>query len=265
MKSALAFFVVLTSILLSPSYSDALVKEPFFYSVKKSDQQWWILGVHHFLPLTELPPVVIEKLREAEFVAIEVTNETAEASAVLYKSTEGDKPISKRAMKALIKRGFSKSVIRNASPSALCEMFYWGPRNLAVKSMDTDLEEQAASLRKKIIGLDVVTSTVKTETTALNACDIEKTIRLNPKKIDRDLEAGFERYRTGDFAKVNEGIDLDSFEIAGRNELWMKKLSSVSTKKLFIKVGVAHLDGPKGLLTLLEKAGFQVRRWSKAP
>jgi uncharacterized protein YbaP (TraB family) len=45
-----------------------------------------------------------------------------------------------------------------------------------------------------------------------------------------------------------------------RNKKWMEQLPAImKSKQTFIAVGALHLTGPKGLVALLRKAGYEVR------
>jgi len=72
-------------------------------------------------------------------------------------------------------------------------------------------------------------------------------------------------FKEGDSATIDSMVatmpeNLRATLLDQRNENWIRKLPEVLGKKhTFVAVGAAHLGGKKGLLTLLEAQGFQLR------
>lgn len=73
------------------------------------------------------------------------------------------------------------------------------------------------------------------------------------------MDSDWKDYCYGDFGKFTSNEST-----LQRNELWLPRLIKILTdypkKSILLTVGVAHLVGEKGLISLLEKEGFTVER-----
>jgi len=59
--------------------------------------------------------------------------------------------------------------------------------------------------------------------------------------------------------KYGDSFGDMTYLVDERNETWMKRIPAlVAARPTFIAVGALHLPGPKGLITLLKKAGYTV-------
>ncbi|GHT71290.1 lipoprotein [Bacteroidia bacterium] len=93
---------------------------------------------------------------------------------------------------------------------------------------------------------------------AYRAQDIKQFVRYQYKLYE--LNGKFEEKCGGaSLWSINE-VSQDSFIIMGRNNLWIDKITGyMAERPSFIGVGVNHLFGEKGLISLLRKQGYKVK------
>lgn len=93
---------------------------------------------------------------------------------------------------------------------------------------------------------------------AYRAQDIKQFIRYQYKLYE--LNGKFEEKCGGaSLWSINE-VSQDSFIIMGRNNLWIDKITGyMAERPSFIGVGVNHLFGEKGLISLLRIRGYKVK------
>jgi uncharacterized protein len=91
--------------------------------------------------------------------------------------------------------------------------------------------------------------------------DLQQAIRER-KQVRCRLESLRAIYAAGDLDAIAGRILITTMEnlIVDRTEAWLPKLEPVLAGGGFVAVGIGHLIGDRGLVALLERAGYQVER-----
>lgn len=142
------------------------------------------------------------------------------------------------------------------------------------EQFDAYFQQEAMKAQKPVLGFESVDFQVKMLLCGMSL-DRQKQLLLcladNLEKAETDTERMLQAYFAQDLTQLlnlmeeKEGTSCDSTPeedttlIYGRNADWLTKMPSIMTDKptLFV-VGAAHLPGQRGVLALLQSAGYTV-------
>lgn len=140
-----------------------------------------------------------------------------------------------------------------ANETASYELYFdqlYRKKEKNIRALET-IDEQLKSLSKVPLK-EQAAHLIRTIETMKHACGEYE--RLFEMYLDQDLEEIM-------FFMQNEpgmGEHLEAL-LYDRNEIWVERISKLIPKnRSFIAVGAAHLGGEKGLISLLEEAGFSL-------
>lgn len=140
-------------------------------------------------------------------------------------------------------------------------------------AMEQLIMQEAKNYNKRIEGLETMSyqaSIFDSIPYKLQAQELLKYISDdgNKSKADNEFESMVEAYKDQDIEKLgsyvkNEDDMMSGFEdilLTNRNKNWVEKLKKIMPEKgLTIAVGAGHLAGEKGVIRLLQRAGYTVR------
>ncbi|WPP48561.1 TraB/GumN family protein [Catalinimonas niigatensis] len=137
-------------------------------------------------------------------------------------------------------------------------------------SYEMKLVEAAGEQQMEVLGLE----TVAEQIAVFDAIPLEeqsaylvKTIREYDQSVI-EIESLLEKYQQQDIQSLYQLIHESMAEMEGgekallddRNQKWLPQIENMAKEKpTFFAVGAGHLAGPKGVISLLKKAGYQVQ------
>lgn len=181
--------------------------------------------------------------------------------------------------------GIEKYIDESKSPGgALFFLVYYLLNEIATKNnlkvssdfiaMDDVLLFKANSMKKKCVGLDsliqikkILSSQSVTDTLVSSIIQLVRTqksdLSMKKNKPVNEFLKGMTTYNQGKYAyNFTYGQSLNTeggLKVVSRNNFWMEKLPHFLTNQsCFIVVGNGHLDGKKGIISLLRKQGFKI-------
>lgn len=260
---------LLYSVLLPFLARAQVLANPHFYSlVSPSGKESFLLGtVHRGVEISELPPAVIQKFNHSKALMTEAVLSEEEVESILSGQ------LIELQIKKFKHRGFNLTIeekirltrdwkmdprLANKIKSQDCSLL--SSEGAPTSGfMDVHLMDMARKQNKSLFGLDSDKQFDQLKRqNSVQPCDIRKMIKsLSPEDYQRAQLEFYDEYRRG------SPIESESDPITeGRNLFWLPKILNHADKgNLFIAVGFFHLYGPKGLIHLLQKQGYQVSRW----
>lgn len=255
----------------------------------------YLFGTHHFAPLSVLDsvPEVRRALSDAAQVCGEVNmlnmnvGMRATAQAMMLpddKSLNDFIAAGRRAavdtmLRAYLGVGLDNPMIQRFRPAALSNQLMAAivakqlPAAADGQSLDVYFQTKADKAGKKVVALE----TIQDQLTVLFGQPLARQGRMlvclaeNADWTVGMLESMTDAYMRRDLATLKEiidqkqGDDCDSTPdeeaamLTDRNYAWMEQLPAMFAERpTLVVVGVAHLLGDDGLLTLLKKAGYTV-------
>jgi len=277
--SALFFFIILPAAIQAQT--------GLFWSVVKpgSKDTSFLLGTLHKYPKTvvELPEIVAEKMDKCRNLYLEMqldwkmvfkmlTSGSINSEMMIDENKEWtdddwenikDWFVSTHKMD----EGTFNRLKGNASSSRLADM-YLALYGYEYGAVEEDLKLLAKQRGISIKGLDKDWTEIQTWYAHYAQ---KSTVYWKEGSIDSLLDDGyygladlFIAYAIQDTATINlyekdavweDGLTL----VAWRNHNWMQQLKQLMQQRTMVAVGAAHLYGTHGVITLLKKAGFDVR------
>lgn len=161
-------------------------------------------------------------------------------------------------------------MLQQMKPYLLTSMFY--PYLSGCRSpsgVETEILKLAKEDKKPIKGLE----TMKFQASLFDSIPYELQAKELLKTVDdlqhaRDqLQSLIDYYKSQNLTAIDSlmsqqdttGLQLGDAFLADRNENWVAQLSqSFKNGSFLVAVGAAHLPGKRGLISLLQKAGFEV-------
>lgn len=244
----------------------------------------FLLGTIHVedARVLALPPKVKTAFETADTVVLElVLNEAAvfkaAASMIYMDGTDLENVLGKslfeRAAAAMTAYGVPQIALRRMKPWAVMATLMV-PKPRTGNFLDITLYRQAVQAGKKVFGLE----TVEEQVGALESLSMEDQIEILRQTLDqlealpRMYGAMIETYLAGDLAGLvalskrfvrSQDRDLvqrfmERINDARNVRMAQRLIPHLEKGNVFVAVGALHLPGEKGLLNLLEKAGFTV-------
>lgn len=266
--------MVLLLMLLSVAcqFTQAEVRQPFFYMVSIEGKTSFVLGTQHIgIDLNELPHGIIRKLALSRLLMTEIVYTPIEldrwfsdyVTAILnetkkYKQT--GEPLSSEEKSLLIKNWKVPQQLVDIARSTSCGI-YGALAFPTPHQMDFQIQRLAYGHGLKMRSLDTYegrTAADEADSKAGESCDIREDIKhVSRQQILKSLLDMNNTYRAGDessFKDHSPGIRI-------RNLSWMDTLmSELAVGSVFVEVGVDHLFGPFGILALLQAKGAIIKR-----
>jgi uncharacterized protein YbaP (TraB family) len=240
----------------------------------------YLLGtIHAGVGLKDYPTYLTDAVTQADIIAIEsntyTTLNSLERLKLSYKMLRFSGPklsdeLSPEAWQKLYTRVGPTIDPSEFNPSALNWLSYgtvcvlWQLSSKSKNALDLEIETYAKQNRE-VWYLEESDYDLFSE--AFNTCnsakDVENTIAETPEQL-------VNKFVEGDMSFL-EKLYSDSYSehprttqvlVVRRNLRWMSRILEIysQAERPFIAVGAIHLVGPDGLLALLKKEGFQVRR-----
>ncbi len=166
--------------------------------------------------------------------------------------------------------GMNLAIFNNAKPFVLMSMLYKNVMNCPIQSYEMTFTEMAKKEKKEVYGLE----SVKDQMAIFDEIPYEKQAEAmmklikQPAQSDNEFDKMVALYKSQNIKKMAklsaksdfEFKDYESQLLDNRNAKWIDKIGTFSHQKsTFFAVGAAHLGGRKGVVKLLQKAGYQVK------
>ncbi len=288
-----SFFVSLLFLLLSACAHK--IERPFIYEIEKQNIKSYVFGtIHMGVSKKQLPQMVLQKFEQSPVIVVENRIDESEDGMKEFFKKLGQDMLVRSKRKKLneildqptynnVKTIMSKYIpdegyIQFLTPKAA---FYnlqildskmaslrktnWDPS----KSLDIEIYRESLKQQKQIFELD-------TEETFKNKdCEdlvfvelIKRHFTISAKDFVRELDDTKKFYLSGQEAEIqnitkDDNPAVQQCLIVDRNQDFASRINEIQNlvkAPLFVSLGVNHLVGDKGLLKLLEKQGFSVKR-----
>jgi uncharacterized protein YbaP (TraB family) len=260
------------------------VAKPWFFAVEKDGRTSHILGTRHIgVGLDKFPQVVRDDFDASTLAIFEIA--PAEMVKVdLPKEPLRDElgPADWAHLEALVGTAMAKRLVHAAPVSAALGIgvLY---EDLSV-ALDKQLQQRAADHHIATNGLETVKLQIDLLTKWLDVRLLKTIVETTPDraKIKKLSHDALVRYCAGTDHQVDimEGIDTEALARHGytkqdleelqhsliddRNADWIPKLEKLFEQdNVFVAVGAAHLQGPKGVIELLKQRGYEITRIAK--
>ena len=166
--------------------------------------------------------------------------------------------------------GISLTMFNAVKPFVLMSMLYKNVMSCPIQSYELTFTEMAKKQKKEVFGLE----SVKDQMAIFDEIPYEKQANAVMKLIKQPAQSDDEfgkmvaLYKSQNIKKMAkltaksdfEFKDYESQLLDNRNANWIDKIGVFSRQKpTFFAVGAAHLGGNKGVVKLLQKAGYQLK------
>lgn len=132
-------------------------------------------------------------------------------------------------------------------------------------SMERELIGKALELEIEVTGLESPGKTLNI-LQAVGEIKNDK-IKFTKDQILMDYKKSVSQYKTGSIDRYYKNVaarfgnEMTQILIDERNKDWIEDIENfIETDKTFIAVGIAHLGGESGILNLLAKKGYQIKK-----
>ena len=255
-----------------PSGSKNIIQRPYLYRVTKGVESHYILGTFHVVvQWNELPQQVRTHFETANTVILETdySEQSRRSIKLSFKHlaplipTEVTSPLDSEKLRKL---GYPEALIKTAADADCFGLIYYPHMNKTkypLYQLDADIYFQAKDGGKKIVKLDTVKILAEAATYEEKHDDGQCSAKkiLANWSVEQILSIGqnaLDQYRSGNLDLV---ASQDSPSVVYRNHSWMPTiLQSFDHGSSFLAVGVDHLFGGNGILSLLEKQGYTTHR-----
>ncbi len=258
------------------------IAQPYLFEIRKGPTVSWILGTYHVgVPYRDIAPAVEQYLRKSRLLFLELADRERaklwvnDPTAAIISSTDLDlrkgHRLSEAAQNRLTAEFKIPSLIAKHINAESCSTFL---EALDIKEprLDVELHMRSLELGTRVRALD--TDKLRKEADQISEaeyvrrhgsepkeCNVEEHFMTDVSLADLQSESAEStaRYRMGhdyteDMFSLYDGI-------AHRNQGWMiTLLPELNRGDVFIAVGAAHLYSERGMIALLERAGFTIRR-----
>ncbi|MEM9492883.1 MAG: TraB/GumN family protein [Myxococcota bacterium] len=251
---------------------------PLLWQVERAGQVSYLLGTIHIgVDLHELPAVVTATLDDGDTLvaAADVADDAGEqlAGAML---PDG------QSLRTMLGPDYWAILVEHLGDSVpeivLDRMQPWFPSILISLTdlqytgdgLDNQLIARARTGGKELVFLERGTEQLAMLSRLIDIDDLKEVLDDVPRS-HHQLRAMLRAYRTGNLAAVH-GLTIERDKLAAepeyydgllfaRNRAWMKTLVPLLSRgRVFVAVGAGHFVGDDGLLVLLRREGFTVRR-----
>lgn len=257
------------------------VKAPFFFSIEKAGKVSHILGTRHIsVPLAKFPHQVTDAIASAKLAVFEVDpgdDSTVESPKVDLPKVLG--PELWKHYRELV-GGVTADSVSDGTPAEAMIMMIAMYEDISAM-LDDEIERQVQTAKIPTMGL---------ETSAFQDGLLQKLLddRMLKAEVahtkDRKELADESKEDLGEYCAGTDespGMDvetrndmlasgysnaeiesIDEQMVYARNADWIPKLDKLFTTQgdVFVAVGADHLIGPRGVVALLQKRGFTVKR-----
>ena len=260
------------------------------WRVSKEDQSFYIGGTCHILRSSDYPlPVEFEyAYLNSETLIFEIDPLTTSSDRFTTQLLRATSYHDNRSLKKVLTRknfnalkekceqnGLSIKVLQKTKPSMVIMMLLvkeLSEIDAIEEGLDVYFQKRALSDRKKILSLE--TAEFQIGLLASMDEDIENKMVAHGLKDIENLKIHFDNlvntWREGDLRsiddlfvkRVREYPELYKRLISSRNRDWIKRIEAFSNtqESKFFLVGIAHLAGEEGLISLLQKKGYTIEQ-----
>jgi uncharacterized protein len=255
--------------------------QPLLWHVHSAAGPTYLYGTMHagIDALAEVPAVVWQRLADCRELVMEVDPDSVEDEALsvlteLPPGTALDRLLTAEQWTRVtaLTPGVSRARLRRLKP--------WVVISLISQSMlpntppmDATILREARERRLAVRFLETMPEQVRILDRALTAAELAELVdnearaRRELRQLARAYRAGDARaiagllFETGGYARTAQAVDA---LIVGRSTAWLPEIERRirGTGRAFIAIGVAHLLGDGGLVTLLRRRGYRVTRVS---
>ncbi len=242
----------------------------------------YLFGTIHVMPNTdfELKEKVEEAFTASELVVLEIDMDDPSLplemmqNSMMIDGSTLDKLFSEEDYKKLDEEllatlGVSVSMFNKMKPFIVSSMLLSKYVGDQPASFEGTFVEMAAKQKKEILGLETVAEQMAVfDKISYKTQADQVSEMLNEDEETKELfKAMVEAYKQEDaealydfLVENHDGTEEElDYMLDDRNEKWIPKFKELSAdKKVFYGVGAGHLGGDKGVLNLLEKAGYTV-------
>lgn len=249
---------------------------PHLYEVRNGSNVSWIFGTFHAgIALEPFRELIEPRLTKAKTVYFEV--EEAERSrlwatdpvhAIQTSETLATKgaPLSKELKKRAVEEYGIPEILANTLRRDSCSLFLEAMEARAPR-LDSEIAVLARALKRPIASLDTddlreQADMIDTARGKSRDCDVVDLFMSTPARdLKSESETLLAHYISGSLAGFEQVPREDITGGIYRNLAWIEKLTpAMKRQSTFAAVGVSHLYGERGVLELLKRNGFEVRR-----
>jgi uncharacterized protein len=257
-----------------------LVKAPYFYSIEKAGKTSHILGTRHIsVPLAKFPKEVTDAIASAKLAVFEVAPDDTtgvETPKISIKNALG--PDQWKHYTELV-GATAAETMEEATPAEAMIWLIAMYEDIGAM-LDSEIQHTVQAAKIPTMGL---------ETSAFQDALLEKLLDIRMLKAEvahtkdrselaKESKEDLSEYCAGTDDKPGMDEDtrqdmlaagyskaeIDSIDeqmVYARNSDWIPKLEKLFAKgDVFVAVGADHLIGDKGVVALLQKRGFTVKR-----
>lgn len=266
----------------NPATQDSKPRQSFLWEAQKGDLKLTLVGTMHIgIREEDMDPQLWERLKAADTVIIETDIAGARPEVMSrYMTLPPGSPL-----RSLLGASYWDKLLKvtKASGSPLGETQLDRLSPLAVGalllqiqakadediaqgqvSIDQVIYERGKSLGKKLRTLETNEEQLESLKAVFSIAAIQKV--LDEWDSEGDSYAQMKKaFKEGDSGALDELLEEVPEEmrvllLEKRNINWIKKLPELQGRNTVLAVGAAHYPGPSGLLELLEKEGYRIKR-----
>jgi uncharacterized protein YbaP (TraB family) len=257
-------------------------RQSFLWEAQKGDKHLTLVGTMHIgIKAEDMDPLLWQRLNEADTVIIETDLSTDRSALMAQYMTL---PVGQDLSLLLGERHWLKllSVLKEArlplSPEQLKRMspMAAGALLLQVQTQDDQEEEARSTSIDSVIfergrSLGKTLRTLETNEEQLQSLQKVFHIETIQKALDdweteaKDYAELKKAFKEGNAVALDDLLkevpeDMRHVLLEQRNQNWIKKLPTLQGQKTLMAVGAAHFAGDWGLLRLLAKEGYSIKR-----
>jgi len=257
------------------------VDKPYFFAVTKNHKTSHILGTRHLgVGLDQFPAVVTEHLDAASLAVFEIApDDDGKPSFAAEPLRDELGPKDWAHFEKLMGKATATRFVNQAPAVAgLTLMTMYEDIGVA---LDKQIQDRVRAHDIPARGLETSEFQFRVLASLIDLKLVRAVIEdtTDRAKIEKSCRVGLERYCAGDDhdPELVDGVDdakmlehgytkadleaLFDTLLYRRNADWIPKLEKLFEQdKVFVAVGAGHLQGPRGVIALLEKRGFKVER-----
>lgn len=266
----------LSTFAISTAQAETSAPVPHLYEVRKGEAVSWVFGTFHVgVSLEPFRKLIEPRLQKARTVYFEVekiersrlwVNDPILAIQTSSSMKTDGAPLLNQLKRRAIEDYQIPEVLAKDLRVDSCTLFLDSLEAKAPR-LDSEIAVLAHKLRRPIANLDTdelreqadIIDAARGRSRECDVADIFMSMSLSELRAEsQDLITQYNSGSTEDLRRARTG------EMTGdiyRNFAWVDKLTSpLKRGHVFAAFGVAHLYGDRGVLELLKKSGFEIRR-----
>lgn len=249
-----------------------VVKQPpFLWKVHKGGDVLWLYGTIHNTGLQDVPKVALDALEKSVRVVTELGDEEVDPDVFRkYARIERGPGIDQRLvsgdwydLRDTLRGKIKEGDLARAAPWYAMALLTTHTAPQPGPSMDASLTKRGKELAMPIEALETWDEQLSMLASNVTLADLQEALAFR-ETMRCEIEALLADYRAGDAERMTTRLVIPRTAEAvlyARNRAWLPKLEAYLPKGgAFVAVGLGHMLGEQGLVTLFVKAGYTVER-----